>query len=213
VPARVNVPENFKSLFHINKNVASHPYIILCCLVTFLYVSTTQTFYMWFTSYFSAMDIEPGSSSLVLAVYATALLMGMFVKNYLVKFIEEKKLLLASISLSFIFLLLAFLIPDMMAKIILIFLFGISIAGNFSLTFSMGLNVGSRFTSIISGLMHTSSNLGLIIFQFLSGYLSENISKNSVLYIDLTLLFLLIIVIAIMNKREFRYLSRDIKIM
>lgn len=212
VPERKNAPKNFKSLFNINKSVASHPYIILCCLVSFLYVSTMQTFYTWFTSYFSAMDIKLGSSSLILAIYAAATLVGMFVKNYMVKYIEEKKLLLASISLSFIFLLSAFLVPNLIAKIILIFLFGVNIAGNFSLTFSMGLNVGSQFTNIVTSLLHASSNLGVIIFQFLSGYLSEHFSKNSVLYIDLILLLLLIIIITIMNKREFRYLSKNINI-
>ncbi|MDD5601219.1 MAG: hypothetical protein PHC87_05675, partial [Actinomycetota bacterium] len=81
--------------------------------------------------------------------------------------------------------------------------------GNFSLTFSMGLNVGTQFANVVSGLVHAASNLGVIVFQFLIGYLSESISKNSVLYIDLTLLFFLTIIIAFMNKREFKYLGKD----
>ncbi len=210
IPKKDGPVKNFKSLFNTNKNVASHPYIILCGIVVFLYISTTQTFYTWFTSYFSALDIKLGVSSLILAIYATALLVGMFVKNYMVKYIEEKKLLLASISLAFIFLLLAFLVQNMVAKSILIFLFGINIAGNFSLTFSMGLNIGSQFTNVITSIMHASSNLGVIVFQYLSGYLSEHFSKNSVLYIDLALLLILIVIIAFMNKRELRYLSRNI---
>lgn len=212
MPKKDKTIKNLKSLFIANKSVASHPYIILCCFVTFLYVSTMQTFYTWFTSYFSALDIRLGTSSLILAIYTTATLVGMFVKNYMVKYIEEKKLLLASISLSFIFLLSVFLTHNMTAKIILIFLFGINVAGNFSLTFSMGLNIGPQFTNIVSGLLHASSYLGVILFQYLSGYLSEHFSKNSVLYIDLALLLLLVIVIAIMNKRELRYLNREINI-
>lgn len=212
MPKKDKTIKNLKSLFSANKSVASHPYIILCCFITFLYVSTMQTFYTWFTSYFSALDIRLGASSLILAIYTTATLVGMFVKNYMVKYIEEKKLLLASISLSFIFLLSVFLTHNMTAKIILIFLFGINVAGNFSLTFSMGLNIGPQFTNIVSGLLHASSYLGVILFQYLSGYLSEHFSKNSVLYIDLALLLLLVIVIAIMNKRELRYLNREINI-
>lgn len=210
IPKKDVQVKNLKSLFDTNKNVASHPYIILCGIVVFLYISTTQTFYTWFTSYFSALDVKLGASSLILAIYATATVVGMFVKNYMVKHVEEKKLLLASISLAFIFLLSAFLVQNMVAKSILIFLFGINIAGNFSLTFSMGLNIGSQFTNIVTSIMHASSNLGVIVFQYLSGYLSEHFSKNSVLYIDLALLLILIAVIAFMNKRELRYLSRNV---
>jgi MFS family permease len=210
VPKKSSAPKSMRNLLRINKIVASHPYIILCCIVAFLYISTMQTFYTWFTSYFSSMDVKLGASSLILAIYATATLTGMFLKNHLVKYIEDKKLLIASISLSFIFLLSGFLIQNMIAKIILIFLFGVNVAGNFSLTFSLGLNIGSQFSNIVSSLLHTFSNLGVIIFQYLSGYLSEHFSKNSVLYIDLTLLVILIIIIAIMNKRELRYLSINI---
>ncbi len=203
---------SLKNLLNANRIIATHPYIALCCFITFLYVSTMQTFYTWFTSYFSAMDVSLDTSSLILAIYTTATVVGMLVKNYMVKYMKEKELLLASISLSFVFLLSAFLIPNITAKIIFIFLFGVNVAGNFSLTFSMGLNIGSRFTNIVSSLLHASSYLGVVLFQYLSGYLSENFSKNSVLYIDLTLLLLLIIVIAIMNKRELRYLSRNINV-
>jgi MFS family permease len=203
---------SFKSFINTSKIIASHPYIILCCFISFLYVSTMQTFYTWFTSYFSTLNIRLDASSLILAIYSIAILAGMFVKNYTVKYVEEKKLLLISISLSFAFLLSAFLITNLVGKIILIFLFGISVAGNFSLTFSMGLNIGSKFTNIVSGLLHGSSYIGVVIFQYLSGYFSENLTENSVLYIDLILLFVLIIVVAVINKKGLRYLSRDINI-
>ncbi len=201
-----------RNLIHANRVIASHPYIILCCFITFLYISTTQTFYTWFTSYFSSLDIGLDTSSLILAIYTTAILLGMLVKNYMIRHMEEKKLLLTSITLSFIFLLSAFLVPDITAKVIFIFLFGVNIAGNFSLTFSMGLNIGAQFTNIVSSLLNASAYLGVVIFQYLSGYMSENFSKNSVLYIDLALLLLLIVVVAIMNKSELKYLSRNIDI-
>ena len=201
-----------KNLFHANRIIASHPYIALCCFIAFLYISTMQTFYTWFTSYFSSLNVSLDTSSLILAIYTTATVAGMLVKNYMVKHVEDKKLLLASISLSFVFLLSAFLFSNLTVKVIFIFLFGVNVAGNFSLTFSMGLNIGPRFTNIVSSLLHASSYLGVVFFQYLSGYMSENFSKNSVLYIDLALLLILIIVIAIINKRELKYLSREINI-
>jgi len=205
----LNIPKskskgiNLKSMFNDHRHVISHFYIILCCLVSLLYVSTAQTFYTWFTSYFSAMDIGLGTSSLFLAVYVGANLVGMLVKNYTVKFMEEKRLLLISIMLSFVFLLSAFLIPSLIAKVVLIFLFGINIAGNFSLTFSMSLSIGQKFTNPVSGFLHASAYVGVALFQYLSGYLSEYFSKDSVLYIDLGLLATLFLVVLAINVKNF----------
>ncbi|MGM0365170.1 MAG: MFS transporter [Actinomycetota bacterium] len=194
---------NLRAMFDEHRHVISHSYIILCCLVALLYVSTTQTFYTWFTSYFSAMDISLDISSLFLAVYVGANLAGMVVKNYAVKLVAEKRLLLASIMASFTFLLLAFLIPHLAAKVVFIFLFGISISGNFSLTFSMSLGIGQKFTNSISGFLHASAYGGLVLFQYLSGYLSEYFSKDSVLYIDLGLLGALFFVVLALNVKKF----------
>jgi len=202
IPKKIMPKNNFKSLFSINKNIISTPYFVLCCLMAFLYVSVMQTFFTWFTSYFLTLNIDVNISSILLAIYSVACLIGMIIKNYLIKFAEEKKLLIYSILFSFIFLILVFFIDNLTLKSILILLFGISIAGNFSLTFSMGLNVGPKFTNTASGFLHASAYLGVVIFQFLSGYLSEYFSKNSVLYIDLSLLFFLLIVTLIINKKE-----------
>jgi hypothetical protein len=38
-----------------------------------------------------------------------------------------------------------------------------------------------------------------MIFQYLSGYMSEYFSKNSVLYINISILFILIIITSFLN--------------
>jgi len=88
---------------------------------------------------------------------------------------------------------------NLLAKIILIFLFGISIVGSFAITFSISAGLFPKYTNSASGLMVASANLGMMIFQYVSGYMSEYYSRNSVLYINISLLFILIIVTAILN--------------
>ena len=67
-------------------------------------------------------------------------------------------------------------------------------AGNWPIIYSLSLDEGGKYNiNIASSLMFSFSYLGIIIFQFLSGYLSEYFSKNSILYIDVVLLFLLFI--------------------
>jgi len=194
---------NFKELFIINKKIISKTIIILCCIMALLYITTTQIFYTWFTSYFSNLGVKLHFSSLILAFYASALLTGMFVKNYLVRIINEKKLLMMGVILSLAFLIGAFFVSNIIIKVILIFLFGINIAGNFSLIFSISLNVGLKYTSTISGFLHGSAYIGTIIFQYISGYVSEYFSEDSVLYIIMGLLAaLLLVIIFTMRHKE-----------
>jgi len=54
---------SFKNFVNTNKVIASHPYIILCCFISFLYISVMQIFYTWFTSYFSTLNIGIETSS------------------------------------------------------------------------------------------------------------------------------------------------------
>ncbi|MFO7928770.1 MAG: MFS transporter [Candidatus Humimicrobiaceae bacterium] len=187
------------------KNIVLRPLIILCGLMTLLYISTIKTFYTWLTSYFTILDIRLSIGALILAFFAIATLAGMFLKNYLVRFFNEKKLLIISIFFSFVLLILVLVVSDLLAKVILIFLFGINIAGNFSLTFSIGMDVGSEHSNAVSSFLHACGYIGVIVFQYLSGYFSENFSKNSVLYIDIALLFALLITAIIVYRKEADY--------
>ncbi len=205
----LNIPKgkakdnSLKTMWAHHKKVLSHAHVVLCCLVALLYVSTTQTFYTWFTSYFSSMDIGLEVSSLFLAGYVLANMLGMVAKNYIVKLIKERKLLLFSASLSFCFLLSAFLFPHLVIKMVSIFLFGASIAGNFSIAYSLALNIGQKFSHQISAAMHASAYTGMAVFQYLAGYFSEHFSMDSIFYIDLGLLAGFIIVAAIINIKRF----------
>jgi len=127
----------------------------------------------------------------------------MILKNYLANFMKERKLLVISLLLSLIFFIFIFFTNSILIKIILIFLFGLNICGIFSIIYSLSLDVGVEYTNAASGLIFSFSYFGIVIFQFLSGYLSEHFSKNSILYIDAILLFLLFIAsLIIYNKSK-----------
>jgi MFS transporter, NNP family, nitrate/nitrite transporter len=199
IPGRFSVETNFKKLFSANKKIITNPAFALCMVIIFFYVSVTNTFFVWFTSYFESLDINLNISSLFLSIYGLAIFLGMIVRNQLIKHFKRKKILLFGFIISFFLLIAVLFTGNLIAKNIFIFLFGISIAGNFTITFSISSDIFPGYTNSASGFIVAFANLGIMIFQYLSGYMSEYYSKNSVLYINIAILFILIIATAFLN--------------
>jgi len=206
VPKMVRVGSNLKTLFVANRRIISNTNFIMCGVIIFFYVSVMNTFFMWFTSYFQSIDIEIDISSLFLAIYGAALFIGMALRSKLIKHFREKRILLFSFIASFFLLVGILFIQDLIFKNILIFLFGIAIAGNFSITFSIASELFPEYANSASGLMVAFANLGVMVFQYLSGYFSEYYSKNSILYINITILLVLIILTSVLNyHKKFKF--------
>lgn len=199
IPGKVRIKGGLKSLFYINKKISSNPKFILFCIIVFIHTAVMNTFFTWFTTYFSTINIDINISSLFLSSYGLAVLVGMLLKNKIIKYVKERRVLLFSVIVSFMTLTGAFFTGNLILKNILIFLFGMTIAGNFTITYSIGTGLFPEYINSTSGFLFASSNLGIMIFQYLGGYFSQHFSKNSVLYIDIILLFFLFMVILVLN--------------
>ena len=160
---------------------------------------------MWFTSYFQNIGIEVSISSLFLSIYGASLFIGMIIRGKLIKHFKEKDVLLFSFIASFLLLIGILFIQDLIFKNILIFLFGIAIAGNFPIIFSIASGLFPEHINSATGLMFTFGNLGVMVFQYLSGYFSEYYSKSSVLYMNIAILLILIILTSVLSyNKKFR---------
>jgi predicted MFS family arabinose efflux permease len=199
LPENVKANNNIKTLFAANKKIFKNPQFILCSVITFFYAPVVNIFYVWFTSYFESIGIGTQLSSVFLAIFSFSIVIGMIVKNRLVKFYREKRIIFYTFILSFLTLGGIFLIDNLILKNILIFTFGVSIAGNFALSFSIGMELMPDYTGSASGLMLTFANLGVLVFQYVSGYLSEYWSKDSVFYITFFILAVLIALTSVLN--------------
>lgn len=184
----------FKKIFKENRKVITNKNFILCSIIIFFYSAVINTFFTWFTSYFSVFNINVKASTLFLAGFSFAGLIGLLIKNFILRYISEIKVLFYSIVSSFIFLLLIYLLNSILLKNIFIFLFGICVTGTFVFAYSMGIKINQSYAYSVSGLLIAAGHLGKIIFQYLTGYFSEHFSKISVLYVDLILLFMLFII-------------------
>jgi fucose permease len=193
IPGKNRTRRSLKVIFRNNQIIFKQPFFLLYCFSLLIYSSLLTTFSTWFTTYFTGLNVGLNLSSVFLSIYMLSLLLGLMLKNYLVNFINEKKLLVISLFLSLAFFTFIIFMNVIVIKIIIIFLFGLNITGIFSIIYSLGLDVGDEYINTASSLIFSFSYLGIIIFQFLSGYLSEHFSKNSILYIDVVLLFLLFI--------------------
>jgi MFS family permease len=204
IPKIIKTQKNIKNLFRFDKKIIFNPFFIIIGLMIFFYTAVMDTFFTWFTSYFTALNIEVSKSSLFLALYALSLFIGMIIKNQLIKKVEEKKLLLWGILLSFIFMLLIFFIRGLIIKNIMLFFYGLCITGNFSFMMIILFSLGSKYTSSIAAYGHAAIYLGSIVFQYLSGFMSERFSKNSVFYIDMSLLFIIFILAIVINNKKMK---------
>lgn len=199
IPRNIRVETSFRRLFSANKKIITNPAFALCGVIIFLYVSVMNTFFVWFTSYFQSIDIDINISSLFLSMYGASIFLGMLLRNKLIKHFKKKRILFFSFIASFLLLIGVLFTGNLIAKNILIFLFGMSLAGNFTITFSISAGLFPKYTNSASGIMVAAANLGMMIFQYVSGYMSEYYSRNSVLYINISLLFILIIATSFLN--------------
>ena len=199
IPKIIRVETSLRNLFSANKKIITDPAFIMCGIIIFFYTSIMNTFFVWFTSYFQNINIDISISSLFLSIFGVAIFIGMLLRNKLIKHFKKKRILLFSFIISFFLLIGVLFTGNLIAKNILIFLFGISIAGNFTITFSIGSGLFPKYTNSASGLTVAFANLGIMTFQYLSGYMSEYYSKNSVLYINISILFILIIITSFLN--------------
>lgn len=204
IPKIIKPQKNIKNLFSIDKKIIFNSFFIIIGFMIFLYIAVMDTFFTWFTSYFEALNIEVFKSSLFLALYSVSLFIGLIIKNKLIRKIEEKKILMWGILLSFVFMILIFFIRNLIIKNIMLFFYGICITGNFSFMVILSLNLGSKYASSIAAYTHAAAYLGSIIFQYASGFMSEHFSKNSVFYIDISLLFIIFILAIVINNKKMK---------
>jgi len=204
IPKIIKPQKNIKNLFSIDKKIIFNSFFIIIGFMIFLYSAVMDTFFTWFTSYFEALNVEVFKSSLFLALYSMSLFIGLIIKNQLIKKIEEKKILMWGILLSFVFMILIFFIGNLIIKNIMLFIYGICITANFSFMVILSLNLGSKYASSIAAYTHAAAYLGSIIFQYVSGFMSEHFSKNSVFYIDISLLFIIFILAIVINNKKMK---------
>ena len=208
IPKKFRISNSFKTLFVSNKKIISSPKFILCGMIIFFYVSVMDTFFLWFTSYFENINIGINISSIFLALYGLSIFLGMIIKNKLLKHFMERKLLFFSLIFSFFLLIGVLFLDNLILKNIFIFLFGLNIAGNFTITFSIGSELFPEYANSASGLMITFAFLGVMVFQYINGYTLEYWSKYSILYINIPFLFFMVVLTAILNlNRKFSRVS------
>lgn len=185
--------ENFKNLFTANKKFFSSPIVILCGAIAFLHYGTGWAFSSWFTTYFKGQNVSVSTSSLLLTIYLFVFGMSMFLKSFVFTRFDEKKVMQYSSLLAFIFLFISIFINQMTAKFILFLFFGFSFAGVGALALAAAMkqhqSYSGSLTSIISGYGWT----GVVVLQYVTGYLTEKFSASSMIYVSLAAVFLMLV--------------------
>jgi MFS family permease len=190
---------NFINLLIKNRNLLSNPINILCGVFVFLNYGIGFSFAAWFTTYFKNLNVQVTISSMILALYFLFAVLGSFTKSFLVAKLGERKLMLIFSILSFTFLFISFLIGQLISKIVFIFLFSFSLAGLSEAALSISIKQSPGYSGPITSIITSYGWIGVVIFQYTAGYLTENFSGGSLIYLSLVAVFLLIVSINILN--------------
>jgi MFS family permease len=191
--------EDFLSFFSVYRKFLSNTIIIFCAIISFLHFGMGFSFGAWFTTYFKSINVPVSISSLILSSTLFAFCLGMLLQSSLVgKFNEEKLMRVFSI-LAFVFLSAAFIMDNLILKIIFLILFNFSFSGIAAMSLSTAINQNPRYSGPITGIVNSFGFTGTIIFQYTAGYLSENYSAVGIFYTSLSALFIMIIITGILN--------------
>ena len=191
--------EKFINILSINRRLLSNLVIIFCGIIGFLHFGLGFSFGAWFTTYFKSLGVPVTIGSLILGLNLLIFSIGMFVQSFLVSKYNKKRLMQFFSILAFIFLLTSFFIDHLILKIIFILLFNFSFSGIAAISLSICIKQSPRYSSSIISIRNSFGFIGVIIFQYMAGYLTENFSSDSIFYISLVASFLLIIFISILN--------------
>jgi MFS family permease len=101
--------------------------------------------------------------------------------------------------LAFVALTIFFFADTLILKTILIILFALSFSGIAAAAVSLGIHQNPRNSGSIISIINSFGFLGVVIFQYTAGYLAENFSVNSVIYICIGALFISIIPVSVLN--------------
>jgi len=194
-----NNKENLRSIFFANRMLLSNKIIILCGIINFFDYGFSAIFIAWFTTYWKNLNITLETGSLILSLYLLMNMFGMLTKSSLVTKLGERKVIQLFPILSLALLGISFFIDLLIIKIILILLFGFSFPGIGGISLAMSVKQNTHYSGSITSIQYSFSYSGIIIFHYIAGYLMGNFSLNSIIYIGLAAVFLLIIFTNILN--------------
>ncbi len=190
IPETVKKLNSIKQIFKSNKRILSNGSMIIYSILIFFNVAVVFTFYTWFTLYFSALESNIIKSSFYLSFFGLALVLGGVMKIQILKILNEINILFITLITSLVFIGAIYYSNNLYFMILFVFLFGLSISSNGMLIISLGLKVYKKYNKTISGNLLAASYLGVICFQYLVGYFSEHYTSNSVIYINMIILFI-----------------------
>jgi predicted MFS family arabinose efflux permease len=191
-------PRQQKGIWQIirsDKKILLNGLIITYSILMFFNIAVIFTFYTWFTLYFSSFGISISRSSLYLSLFGLALVLGSVIKIQILKIKAEADLLFYSLIISLASILAINFSKALVMSVILVFLFGLSISSNGMIIISMGVKVFKKYNKNVAGFLMAASYLGVMFFQYLTGYLSENYTSGSVIYINVCLVLLSLIIV------------------
>lgn len=200
-----NVDNKIGLLFHINKKIALNKKVITYFIISLLHGGVVAITFTWLTTFLMEINIPIKTGSIFVVFFSFSMIIASLSKIALLKIMKETSIILFNSIASIIFIALFFQIGSIVLKIIFLMLFGISITGISTLAVSLGIQAMPGYKSSITGIINAIAYVGVMVFQYVAGRLSDSYGSASIAYITLTGLGLLIVAsvfLQLINKNK-----------
>ena len=202
LPAKIANSQGIREIIAANKKIFRSRLVLFYFVFTMFMSAVFEVFYTWFTSYFTVLDISVNISSIILSTFSLGIVIGVIIRRSQIKRISEERMLLYNVIFALVFTLLIIFVQSILFKGILTFLIGFSLAASFILILSASTKALPEQGNIIASYLLVFESIGIIIFQTLSGILSEHVSRDSVPYVVAGMLVVLLFLGAFINYRK-----------
>ncbi len=174
---KVSSSYNIRMLIQIYKSSFLNVNLVIIGIISFLFNGIASVFLNWFTTYFKNFNITVAISSIFIIFYAVGMIAGMALKVFMFKFIKEDRILILNSVVVFICFLGLIFFNNLIFKILLIIIIGLSSAGIFMLCATISMNIRKENLSLMVGYIYASAYGGNIFLIYISGLIVEKFPK------------------------------------
>lgn len=202
---KVRANYNIKTFLKMYKRVLLNVDLLIIGVIVFLFNGNASIFINWFTTYFKGFDIPVDVSSLFIVFYSISMIVGMFLKVFLLRFLREINIIMISSFVVLTCFVGLIFFDNLIIKTLLIAGIGMNAAGIFMLAASIGLGVSKENSGIVLGYIYSCAYGGSIVLLYISGLVVDKFPKSGVVYMCTTgwaMLILFALLSLIIGKRK-----------
>jgi fucose permease len=181
------------------------PFLYLACLVMVLYVAHQSTVVVWMPMYLErVLLVDPTLAGLALSFFWLGIILGRVTCSYLTLRFPAMTILFAGSLIGGIFLAAGLLLHAPILLIVFLGITGLATGATIPLLVTIACDRFPNHTGSVSAAIFLSSSVSIMLFPFLTGFLSERIGFDRAIHITWLVFPLIVALWPVMGPQQSR---------